>query len=139
MKDHDTHVVIAELHAARAEERTQALFYRALASIAETGDDATLAERLNGLHADEQHHLSRLSARLLELGERLEDLGPPSIPEVGIEAWESLARDRENVEIDRYESLLRQHLDDQTRAMLEEFLQSEKHHAESLGGKWMDA
>jgi rubrerythrin len=134
-----TDVILAELHAARAEERTQALFYRALASTAEVSADADLAERLNGLHADEQHHLSRLSARLLELGERLEDLGPPSIPEVGLEAWESLARKREHVEIERYESLLAQDLDDGTRAMLGEFLIAEKHHAESLGGKWMDA
>lgn len=132
-------VVIAELHAARGGERTQALFYRALASMAEVSDDGDLAERLNGLHADEQHHLSRLSARLLELDERLEDLGPPSIPEVGIEAWESLARKREHVEIDRYESLLKQELDAPTRAMLDEFLVAERHHAESLGGKWMDA
>src|SRR3954469_5276655 len=102
--------LIAELHGARAEERIQALFYRALASVAETGNDADLAERLNGLHADEQHHLSRLSARLLELGEKLEDLGPPSLPEVGIEAWESLARQREQVEIDRYSTILQQDL-----------------------------
>ena len=134
-----TPVILAELRAARAEERIQALFYRALASMAEVGDDATLAERLNGLHADEQHHLSRLSARLLELGEKLDDLGPPSIPEVGIEAWESHAREREEVEIDRYRSLLAQELDDATRAMLGEFLVAEQHHAESLGGKWMDA
>lgn len=134
-----TDVILAELHAARAEERTQALFYRALASTAEVSEDADLAERLNGLHADEQHHLSRLSARLLELGERLEDLGPPSIPEVGLEAWESLARKREHVEIERYESLLGQDLDESTRSMLDGFLVAEKHHAESLGGKWMDA
>jgi rubrerythrin len=134
-----TEVILAELHAARAQERTQALFYRALASMAEVGEDAMLAERLNGLHADEQHHLSRLSARLLELGEKLEDLGPPSIPEVGLEAWETLARSREHVEIERYESLLKQPLDDETSTMLEGFLQAERHHAESLGGKWMDA
>lgn len=131
--------LIAELHGARAEERSQALFYRALASVAEVSNDADLAERLNGLHADEQHHLSRLSARLLEMGEKLEDLGPPSLPEVGIEAWESLAREREQVEIDRYTTLLSQDMDDATRTMLTEFLQAEKHHAESLGGKWMDA
>jgi hypothetical protein len=154
--------VIMELHAARAAERVQALFYRALATSAgmQEGDThagaragrgesgvsgehvdmpSDLAERLNGLHADEQHHLSRLTARLMELGEPLEELGPPSLPEVGLEAWESLARIREQVEIDRYESLLQQSLDEETQRMIEEFLKAERHHAESLGGKWMIA
>jgi rubrerythrin len=131
--------LLAELHGARAAERSQALFYRALATMAEQTEDAELAERLNGLHADEQHHLSRLSARLLEVGELLDDLGPPSLPEVGIEAWEPLAREREQVEIDRYVALLEQELDPTTRAMLGEFLFAERHHAESLGGKWMNA
>ncbi len=134
-----TPVILVELHAARAAERSQALFYRALASMAEETSDAELAERLNGLHADEQHHLSRLSARLLELGERLDDLGPPSLPEVGLEAWETLAKQREDVEVDRYTSLLQQALDDPTHRMLEEFLVAETHHAAVLGGKWMDA
>jgi rubrerythrin len=131
--------ILTELHAARSAERTQSLFYRALASMAEEREDADRAERLNGLHADEQHHLSRLSARLLELDEKLDDLGPPSLPEVGLEAWEGLAREREHVEIDRYTTLLRQELDAQTRTMLNEFLAAEEHHAASLGGKWMDA
>jgi rubrerythrin len=134
-----TDVVLEELHAARSAERSQALFYRALATMAEETEDAELAERLNGLHADEQHHVSRLSARLLELGQKLAELGPPSLPEVGLEAWESLAREREEVEVDRYRSLLTQDLDEPTRRMLDEFLIAEQHHAESLGGKWMDA
>ncbi|MEO5510733.1 MAG: ferritin-like domain-containing protein [Longimicrobiales bacterium] len=131
--------ILEELHAARAAERSQSLFYRALASMAEEREDADLAERLNGLHADEQHHLSRLSARLLELNEKLVDLGPPSLPEVGLEAWEGLAREREHVEIDRYTALIGQELDAHTRNMLTEFLVAEEHHAASLGGKWMDA
>jgi rubrerythrin len=131
--------ILAELHAARSAERSQSLFYRALASMAEESEDADLAERLNGLHADEQHHLSRLSARLLEMGEKLADLGPPSLPEVGLEAWESLAREREQVEIDRYTALLSQALDEQTNTMLSAFLDAEQHHAAALGGKWMDA
>ena len=130
---------LAGLHHARAAERSQALFYRALASMAEDAEDAVLAERLNGLHADEQHHLSRLSARLLELGERLTDLGPPDLPEVGLESWEQLARAREEVEIDRYDALLQQEMDDDTRVLIESFARAERHHAASLGGKWMDA
>ncbi|HEX6694880.1 MAG TPA: ferritin-like domain-containing protein [Longimicrobiales bacterium] len=130
---------LAALHHARAAERSQALFYRALATMAEAIEDAELAERLNGLHADEQHHLSRLSARLLELGERLVDLGPPDLPEVGLEAWEKLAREREQVEIDRYDALLQQDMDGETREMIESFARAERHHAASLGGKWMDA
>jgi len=53
------------LHEARAAEKEQAAFYRRLAAEAEALGDDALAERLNGLHADEQHHLSRLTARSL--------------------------------------------------------------------------
>lgn len=131
--------VLAQLHAARAAEREQSLFYRALATSAEAAGDASLSERLNGLHADEQHHVSRLSARLLELGEELEPLPPPSLPEVGLEAWEPLAREREHVEAERYDALLAHELDDHTRRMLTEFLDAERQHAQSLGGKYMGA
>ena len=67
------------------------------------------------------------------------DLGPPDLPEVGLESWEHLAREREQVEIDRYDALLLQEMDDATRAMIERFAAAERHHAASLGGKWMDA
>ncbi len=60
--------LIAALEEARAAEKEQALFYRALAAEAERRGDAALSERYNELHADEQHHLARLTARLLELG-----------------------------------------------------------------------
>lgn len=131
--------VLAQLHAARSAEREQSLFYRALATSAEVAHDAALSERLNGLHADEQHHVSRLSARLLELGEQLEILPPPSLPEVGLEEWEQLAREREQVEIDRYRTLLSQDLDEHTADMLREFLDAERQHEQSLGGKYMGA
>lgn len=127
------------LHAARAAERDQALLYRALASEAEQVGDSALSERLNGLHADEQHHVSRLSARLLELGEELAELPPPSLPEVGLEQWERLAREREHVEVARYRALLGHDLDAPTRLMIEEFLEAELQHARALGGKWMGA
>lgn len=131
--------VLAQLHTARGAEREQALFYRALATAAEAAEDAPLSERLNGLHADEQHHLSRLTARLLELGEELDPLPPPSLPEVGLEAWEPLAREREQVEAERYDALLAHELDAHTRRMLSEFLAAERQHAELLGGKFMGA
>jgi rubrerythrin len=132
--------VLMQLHAARAAERDQSLFYRALAGEAELRGDAALSERLNGLHADEQHHVSRLSARLLELGEALEELPPPSLPEVALDEWEPLAQERERVEAERYDSLLAHgELDEQTRRMLEEFLGAEQHHGRTLGGKWMGA
>jgi rubrerythrin len=127
------------LHAARAAERDQALLYRALASAAERISDTALSERLNGLHADEQHHVSRLSARLLELGEDIAELPPPSLPEVGLEQWERLARERERLEVERYQALLRQDLDERTRVMIEEFLAAERQHEQALGGKWMGA
>jgi rubrerythrin len=131
--------VMETLHAARAAERDQAMFYRALASAAEDIGDTALSERLNGLHADEQHHVSRLSARLLELEQDLPELRPPSLPEVGLEQWEALAHERELIEVERYEALLTHDLDERTRAMVAEFLDAERHHAEALGGKWMGA
>src|SRR5690606_27127888 len=70
------------LHDARAAEKEQALFYRALAALAEERGDTALSERLNGLHADEQHHLSRLTARLVELNEPLADLSHVASPAV---------------------------------------------------------
>ena len=68
--------LIEPLEQARAAEKAQALFYRALAAEAEARGNERLSERLNELHADEQHHLSRLTARLLELGATPDDLSP---------------------------------------------------------------
>lgn len=127
------------LHEARLAEKRQALFYRALAAAAEDADDADLSERMNGLHADEQHHLSRLTVRLVEFGEPVADLGGEIAPRVHPNDWEREARSRERDEIARYERLLRETLDDRTRAMIEEFLVAERAHAGTLGGKWMGA
>lgn len=127
------------LHEARLAEKRQALYYRALAAAAEDADDADMSERMNGLHADEQHHLSRLTVRLVELGEPVADLGAEIAPRVNGSDWEREARARERDEIERYERLLREALDDRTRAMIEEFLVAERAHAGTLGGKWMGA
>lgn len=131
--------VVESLQRARAAEREQAQFYRALAAAAEMAGDEATAERLNGLHADEQHHLSRLTVRLVELGQALEDLsaragGPPSLA-----GWEDAAREREAGEVARYEAMLRMPLDGQTAQMIAEFLEAERRHASELGGKWMEA
>jgi rubrerythrin len=128
--------LITALRAARAAEKQQALFYRGLAAEAEARLDAPLAERLNDLHADEQHHLSRLSARLLELG-----AATPELPQGGVvavlEGWEAVARPREEAEVARYAALLEGHdLDAQTERLLREILDTERHHAAELGGKW---
>lgn len=131
--------VIDALQAARAEEKRQALFYRALASLAEDADDAGLAERLNGLHADEQHHLSRLSARLVELGEPLADLSRAAAPSASLTTWETEARRRELDEVGRYDALAARDLDQKTATMIREFLEAERRHASELGGKWMRA
>lgn len=128
-----------QLHEARLAEKRQALFYRALAAAAEEVDDADLSERMNGMHADEQHHLSRLTVRLVEFGEPVADLGTETAPAVALDGWEVAARARELDEIRRYERLLRQKLDAKTRAVIEEFLVAERGHAETLGGKWMGA
>ena len=122
----------------RDREKAQTLFYRALAARAETEGDAAEAERLNELLADEQHHLSRITARLLELGERpaREETSPPPAPYPG---WEEMAREREEDEIAWYEGMLEDDLDAETREIVEEILRSERHHRDELGGKWMPA
>ncbi|MGH7554377.1 MAG: ferritin family protein [Longimicrobiales bacterium] len=130
---------VAALHAARAAEKQQALYYRALASHAESVGAVETAERLDGLHADEQHHLSRLSARLVELGQAIEDLSGAAAPEAEFANWESDARMREHEEVVRYEALLRMELDERTAHMIREFLEAERRHERELGGKWMRA
>jgi rubrerythrin len=130
---------IRSLHDARASEKQQALFYRRLAADAELADDPVAAERLNGLLADEQHHLSRLTARLLELGEVVADLSDLETPAVALADWERIARAREGDEIARYETLARGDWDDATRALIDEILIAERNHERELGGKWMMA
>lgn len=127
------------LHEARRAEKRQALFYRALAAAAEEANAADLSERMNGLHADEQHHLSRLTVRLVEFGEPVADLGAEHAPTVDLASWEGVARANEEDEIERYEHLLAEALDERTRTMIEEFLTAERSHAAVLGGKWMGA
>jgi len=134
-----TKETIAAMHAARLAEKEQALFYRALAALAEAIADADLSERLNGLHADEQHHLSRLTVRLVELNEAVADLASSTAPAVALQEWEAEARRREEAEVARYETLLRHDLDEKTRTMLEQFVAAERAHASLLGGKWMGA
>lgn len=131
--------VLRTLHAARVAEKEQALFYRALAAEAEARGDAGLSERLNGLHADEQHHLSRLTVRLVELQQFVEDLGSTRAPAASLDGWEATARERERGEIQRYDALLRAQLDERTRTMIEQFVTAERSHMSALGGKWMGA
>lgn len=127
--------VIDALRRARAAEKAQALFYRALAAEAAAVGDDDAVERLNGLHADEQHHLSRISARLLELGESLDDL-PFAAGRTPLDSWEVDARAREREEIARYAALLELDLDESTAALAQEILQVERTHERELGGKW---
>src|SRR5687768_636399 len=71
------------LEASRRLEKEQALLYRGLAARAEASGEVDLAQRFHDLHADEQHHLSRLTARVLELKGRpaeLKDVIPPTMP-----------------------------------------------------------
>jgi rubrerythrin len=127
------------LHAARAAEKAQCRHYRALAAAAEAAGDAALSERLNALHADEQHHLSRLTARLLELGEAVAAVEDGPAGGVGLDGWEPVARERERREVAQYEALLSRSLDDATRALVAEILETERHHAADLDGKWTPA
>ncbi len=130
---------------ARTRERAQARFYRALAAEAELAGAHRDAERLNELLADEQHHLSRVSARLLELGGASPEFSgdaPPRGPEtpVALQGWEEEARARESEEVAFYrEAEVTPGLDPRTRELLGEIRASEEHHQRELGGKWMSA
>lgn len=126
------------LQEGRRRERAQAAFYRLLSGEAEVVGDEAAAERLNELLADEQHHVSRLTARLLEMGERPDEAREtPDVP--GLDAWEGVARAREADEVAWYEDAVA-HVDDaETLSILEEILASERHHHAQLGGKWMPA
>lgn len=131
--------VIAALGEARRAEKEQALFYRALASRAEDVNDAALSDDLNGLHADEQHHLSRLTVRLLELDQQVENLDYLRPPAVELDGWREVAAAREAAEIERYEKMLQLPLDPETAALISGFLEVERKHASTLGGKYMGA
>jgi rubrerythrin len=125
---------------ARRMEKERTRLYRSRAAAAEEAGDHVASERLNGLHADEQHHLSRLTARILELGGSLDELPGGLMDGIGLEGWEAAARVEEEAEVAFYEALLAgAPLDEATRGILEEILDSERHHVEHLGGKWMPA
>lgn len=127
------------LEASRRREEAQTLFYRTLAARASAAGDEQAVEPLNELHADEQHHLSRLTARLLELGRAPLDLSGVAVP-VGVpEGWEAEARAREIEEVRWYESATAVALDDATAAVLREILEAERQHARELRRKWMSA
>lgn len=127
--------LIEKLEAARAAEKEQALCYRSLAARAEDQASAD-AQRFHDLHADEQHHLSRLTARVLELGGHPRDLSGDKTPVLQLEGWESAVHAREVVEVERYRTLLAETLDPITRDLIQEILEVEEHHARELGGKW---
>jgi rubrerythrin len=129
---------LASLNESRKRERDQARFYRTLSARAEERGEDLLLDRLNALHADEQHHLSRLTARLLELGGEIREEAGATEP-VDLACWEEEARERENREVEWYERLAEVEPDPVTRALFLEILESERHHARELAGKWMSA
>jgi len=131
--------VLALLEVGRAREKAQTLFYRTLAARAQAAGDEAVTERLNELHADEQHHLSRLTARVLELGAAPADLRETATPPSSWPDWEGAVRAREAEEVAWYQKALSADLDEETRAVVEEILESELQHRSRLGGKWMSA
>jgi rubrerythrin len=134
MMDEPVHL----LQEGRRRARTQAAFYRKLAGDAEDAGDIGVAERLNDLLADEQHHVSRLTARLLELGQKPdEEASVPGMAE--LDAWEGAARIRERAEVEWYEQALERVNEPRTRSVLQEILDAERHHRDSLSGKWTSA
>lgn len=128
--------LFASLEELRRAEKVQATHYRALASLAEAGGDQAAAQRLHDLHADEQHHLSRLTARLVELGQTPAELPVPSGSPADLAGWEDAARRREGDEVERYQRFLGGELDPTTRALVEGILEVEIHHRDELAGKW---
>ena len=133
------HDAAGVLEASRVREKAQTLYYRALAAEASASGDRDATDRLNDLHADEQHHLSRLTARLLELGHRPRELAAISAPGGELAGWERAAREREAEEVRWYEAVAELGLDRDTEAVLAEILDSERHHLRELRGKWMSA
>ena len=130
--------ILALLREACRREREQTLFYRALVGEAEIAGDVRVAERLNELLADEHHHLARLTARILELGET-PDSGQPSPPAAKLMTWMADAEVREAAEVVWYEGVIDTLDDRATAGLLREILQSERNHLNALGGKWMSA
>lgn len=137
VNDVDTGIVEI-LMEGRQRERNQSSFYRRLAAAADDAGRKDDVERLNELLADEQHHLSRLTARLFELGERPDPL-PPVEGSASLDDWQTEARAREAGEVAFYKSALSRQLDGPTRSILQEILHSERQHREQLRGKWMSA
>lgn len=130
---------LALLEATREREKAQALFYRSLAARADAAGEEELVDRFNALHADEQHHLSRLTARVLELGASPAEPEPELPPSPEMDGWEDVVRAREEAEVAWYQKALGEEDDPSTREILQEILESEEHHARELGGKWMSA
>lgn len=130
---------LALLEESRKREKDQAFFYRQLAAQAGSAGNEALAERLNDLHADEQHHLSRLTARIFELDGIPAKLPSSNVPVPALEAWEAEARSREEAELAWYRGVLEESVDADTRDVLREIRESEEHHARELAGKWMSA
>lgn len=139
MTDEVREGLLAILEEGRRMEKGRTLKYRALASLAEYAGDSDAAERLNALHADEQHHLSRLTARLLELGANPEELPMKAGASVDLAGWEDAAREEEAREIEWYEAQIAHVEDPETCRILREILASERLHLTHLAGKWMRA
>jgi rubrerythrin len=134
-----TEAILTVLEGSRQREKHQTSFYRVLAVLAELAGDEALSERFNALLADEQHHLSRLTARILELGGTPGGFGDSILLPSTLKGWEGLARVREEEEVSWYAQVIEGGVDPQSRVILQEILDSEQRHAQELGGKWMSA
>lgn len=125
-----------QLEEIRAAEKAQASRYRQLAALAEAVGDEATSQRLHDLHADEQHHLSRITARLVELGHTPVELVSTIDPSLALDDWEAESRRLETAEVARYEALLSADLDPTTMALAEQILEVERLHRDQLAGKW---
>lgn len=120
-------------------EREQARWYRALSVLAEQAGNEEDIEALNGLVADEQHHLSRLKNRMVELGVEIHADSMDFKDATDYPDWKQAARERERDEIRRYEDLLKEELDAETIKIIKRILETERAHEQNLGGKYTEA
>lgn len=139
MTDEGLDLLVGVLEEGRRFEKIRTVTYRALASLAEHSRESEAAERLNALHADEQHHLSRLTARLLELGVEPTDLSEQVAGPVTLDGWEAVERAEETKEVAWYEVQIGRVRDPETVRIFREILASERFHLTNLAGKWMPA
>ncbi len=123
------------LREARRREAAQVGFYRSLKRIAREEGSTREEVRLRELLADEEEQLSLLAARLRELGFEPGDIVIPERSS-SFDGWQAEARAREAGEVAFYKAALVRDMDERTRTVLKEILETERSHRESVMASW---